>query len=104
LELEQHYLKIDRDFWKRIAERNQTQTLRQKLDQSQAQLKEQTERAEKVEQELETLRNALERERQISQKELAQCQQVLNEQAAIIAEQHQKLARLLGTDTASDRA
>jgi hypothetical protein len=49
LELELQHLKSDRDFWKQIAERNQAQTLRSKLEQAQTQLQAQTVRAEKAE-------------------------------------------------------
>jgi hypothetical protein len=98
-------LQTERDFWKGIAERNQADTLRQKLDQTQQQLQEKSKLAEKTGQELEALRNTLERECCISRTELARYKQAISEQAQIIADQHQKLERLLGMDTpATDRA
>jgi len=91
-------LQNDRDLWKEIAERNQAYKLRQELEQAQKQIQENAQRAKQAEHASELLQKTLERERQASQLELSQCQQLLKEQAQIIAEQHQKLERLLGLE------
>jgi len=99
LEPELRNLQSDRNFWKNIAERNQADTLRQKLDQAQQQLQEQSVLAEQAEQEISTLSKTLERERRHHQAELIRCEQTLAEQTQIIADQHHKLERLLGMDS-----
>jgi len=98
LETELRKLKDERDFWKEISERNPAYKLRQELEQAQKQIQENAQRAERAEHANELLQKTLEREREASQFELKQCQQVLKDQAQIIAEQHQKLERLLGLE------